>query len=475
MHVRRESLEHPEPATARISRFVPLMLLCALFAIVVRSALAPLANADTYFHLRFGHEFLSSWSLRHPGSVSSLATEKWVPTQWLPEIVMAKSEDWFGLAGVAWLTGLQLLAYAVALFVACRRRSSLTAAVTVTLLAFVASGDGLSARPQVLSYLLVVITTDAWLRTRDDGRVRLWLAPTTWVWAMVHGMWPVGILIGVVAVVGGLLDRQTSWRQAGREAAVPLLSLVAAGLTPVGPSLYGTLVAVGGRAQYISEWGPTDFSSVHPMVLLAMFATFLLVRLRSGGTTWTHTLLFVLAGSWAIYAERTVPVAAALLAPLLAQTLQTVLPERDPVTGGERRFALVGSLATLVVLAAVLPSASLAPKQDPWLDSTLDALPAHTTLISDWARGGYLMWRHPQLDIGMHGYVDTYTVAEIDQLANLLSAGPGWEEELGRTGATYALLRPGTALAGDLETELGWQVVQRSADLELLRAPSAGG
>jgi hypothetical protein len=61
----------------------------------------PLTNTDTYFHLRFGHEFLHGWSLRHPGSVSTFATADWVPTQWLSEIVMAKTEDWFGLPGVA--------------------------------------------------------------------------------------------------------------------------------------------------------------------------------------------------------------------------------------------------------------------------------------------------------------------------------------------------------------------------------------
>src|ERR1700744_5113425 len=72
-----------------------------LVSLVVNTA-SPLTNTDTYFHLRFGHEFLHGWSLRHPGSVSTFATSDWVPTQWLSEVVMARTEDWFGLAGVAW-------------------------------------------------------------------------------------------------------------------------------------------------------------------------------------------------------------------------------------------------------------------------------------------------------------------------------------------------------------------------------------
>jgi hypothetical protein len=77
----------------------------------------------------------------------------------------------------------------------------------------------------------------------------------------------------------------------------------------------------------------------------------------------------------------------------------------------------------------------------------------------------------------MHGYVDTYSDAEIGQLANLLTAGPGLEEELARTGATYALLPAASPLARGLEEDLGWAVIDRSPEqnLALLRAPSAGG
>ena len=87
------------------SAFPWLVLVGILVSLFVNTA-RPLTNTDTYFHLRFGHEFLDGWSLRHPGSVSTFATADWVPTQWLSEIVMAKTEDWFGLAGVAWLSGL---------------------------------------------------------------------------------------------------------------------------------------------------------------------------------------------------------------------------------------------------------------------------------------------------------------------------------------------------------------------------------
>ena len=83
-----------------------------------------------------GHEFLDGgWSLREPGSVSSFATADWVPTQLLPQLVMARTEDWFGLAGVAWLSELQFLALALTFYVVARRWSDPIVASPLVLVA----------------------------------------------------------------------------------------------------------------------------------------------------------------------------------------------------------------------------------------------------------------------------------------------------------------------------------------------------
>ena len=100
-------------------RFViPTIIVVGVFALLTNHAKDPLSNTDTYFHLRFGHEFLTgNWSLTDPGSVTTFGTNDWVPTQWLPQVVMAQVEDWFGLAGVAWLSGLMYLALALTLWI----------------------------------------------------------------------------------------------------------------------------------------------------------------------------------------------------------------------------------------------------------------------------------------------------------------------------------------------------------------------
>ena len=45
-----------------LAGLVVVGILVSLFANCART----LSNSDTYFHLRFGHEFLDGWSLRHP-------------------------------------------------------------------------------------------------------------------------------------------------------------------------------------------------------------------------------------------------------------------------------------------------------------------------------------------------------------------------------------------------------------------------
>ena len=172
---------------------------------------------------------------------------------------MARTDQWFGLAGVAWLFGLMVLALIATLYLLARRWVGPLLALLLTW-GPVAASKGLSMRPQILSFLLVTVTAAAWLRTRDDRRLRWWLVPVTWLWAMVHGMWPLGIVIGVVAVVGMALDRSARGRLA--RAALSPRCRRGRRAHPVGPALYGRVLAVGSRSQYFSEWDPPDFTYV---------------------------------------------------------------------------------------------------------------------------------------------------------------------------------------------------------------------
>ena len=460
-----------DPVALAVRWLVPHALLAGVLLLMVRLAATPLDNTDTYFHLRFGREFLDGgWSLRDPGSVSSFGSADWVPTQWLPQLAMAQLEDWFGLAGVAWLSGLQFVTLAVTFFVVARRRADPVIAVPVVMVALCASAAGMSMRPQVLSYILVAVTTAVWLRAAQTGRAPWILVPLTWVWAMCHGMWPVGIVIGAAVVLGTCLDRRSATGL--RLAVVPALSAVAACLTPVGPRLVDAVLTVSSRGAYFSEWGSPVFTELNTIALLGMLAAATVIAIRRG-STWVEILLIGLAAAWTVYSLRTVPVAAAMLVPLLATGAQRLVGPRSPILRAERGWVAAAVIAAIAVLTVQVPHAADRPPAElRSVDGLLADLPSGTKVLSDTGDGGYLMWRFPELDLMTHGYGDTFTTAELDRNATIAGLESGWVDVLRDSDVAYAVLESSSDLAYALRELAGWRVVNESSSWELLEPPS---
>jgi len=447
-----------------------------VFIVLTVKAAVPLHNTDTYFHLRFGHEFLTGhWSLGDPGSVTTFATADWVPTQWLSEVVMAQVEQWFGLAGVAWLSGLLFLTLAVCLYWCCRRVAEPLVSVVVVSLALIACTPGISMRPQMVSYTLVALTAALWFTARTSGRVPWLLVPLTWVWTMCHGMWPLGVLLGLAAVLGLALDRAHPRRVLLRMLAVPVLSAATALLTPAGPRLFPAVVRVTSRASYFHEWRPTDFHEPFAMVLLVLLALAVLPRLRRPEpTSWFELALTCVAVLWAVYSTRTVPPSACLAAPLAGAALQSWAGRVPPVRLRERVVVLTAYAVALATLAVLVPHTSDRPfATASWLDSELGDLPDGTVVLCEIGFGGYLMWRFPQLDVALSGYGDTYTDDELERDADVEQVRGGWVEDVETFHAAYAVLPPGSPLAYALRQVEHWSVVEVSPELELL-APPAG-
>ncbi|HRK47180.1 MAG TPA: hypothetical protein PK324_16220, partial [Nocardioides sp.] len=321
-----ESGASPSLVTLIARTVVPLAMIAVVFVVMVRTAAAPLSNPDTFFHLRFGREFLDGWSLRHPGHVTSWATADWVPTQWLPQELMARFDAWFGLPGVAWLAGLQFVGLALTFVLVARRWADRVVAAPLVIAALLACAPSISMRPQVLSYIATALTAGLWLAIRYGSRRSVWwLIPLTWVWAMCHGMWPLGVIISCVAAAGFVLDGVVRGPRAIRLAAVPVIAgLVAGLLTPVGAQLLPAVLLVNSRGQYFSEWQPPNFTMPNCLALLAILLVTVLVMVKRGAD-WTTIALVGLAAGFAVYSSRTVPVAAALLVPVAAYQLQRVV------------------------------------------------------------------------------------------------------------------------------------------------------
>lgn len=451
--------------------WVPTLLLLGVLVALVRLASRPLSNPDTYFHLRFGQEFLDGWSLRDPGSVSSFATRDWLPTQWLPQVLMAWAEERGGLAAVAWISGLQFVLLALVLTWVCRQHADLVVTAVVVPVTVAACFPALSMRPQVLSYAFMAVAVHLWWRASTTGARAWWLVPLTWFWAMWHGMWPFVLVVGAVGVVACVAHRRPDLAEMRRHVSVLAGCALAAAVTPVGPGLYAAVLTVAGRGRFFSEWGEPDFTSAQGAAVVLLGASGLLVFLRRG-TDWPTALMLGLGLGLALYSTRTLPLAAVTLMPVAAAAFQSLIGSAPTPIG--RRAAGVGlasALLGLAILALVVPrTADEAPVRAEWVDDELDALPPGTVVLNDWGDGGYVMWAHPQLDLVMHGYGDTFTTDELERNSDILELQRGWQQLVRETGAQVAFLRTDHPLTAALEDE-DWTVVETSDDVELLRAP----
>lgn len=458
--------------TNLIRRVLPVAVIAILLGALVRAQSRPPLAADGYFHLRMGHELLGDWSIRDPGHLSPFDSADWLPTQWLAQIAMATVEDRAGLAGLMWVAGVLVLVLALATFVCCRLTTAPLPAAFATILACSAASPGFSARPQVFSYLFVLVVTAAWLATVRDGKARWWLIALAWVWAPLHGMWPLSIVVSLAVITGLVLERRLPSKQLGKLALIPLLSAVIVVATPLGPRIYGSVLAVGSRAEYFAEWDPTDFTEPYAIPLLAMFGVVLLVAIKRRSLSWPLLMIVGLACAMSVSSARMTTLAALMLAPLVAEAFQEFVPQAPRILRREA-MALAAVLAVCAaVLAPVVASRSDEEIAPSWLDERLDAQPEGTRVLNEWNTGAYFLWRHPQLSLVMHGYGDVFTDDELKRNSDILRLEPQWDDEVDELDADLALVDPDSPLGYAMTNDLGWTVVEADHDFALLSPPT---
>lgn len=464
-----------EVPSSLLIRVLPVGLVMLMFAGVTHQALQPLTDPDIWWHLRMGDELREGWNFGQTQGWTPFATAHWARTQWLPEVVQSWINSAFGLPGVAWLFGLSLMVIIAVLYLVCRRQAGTLAAAVATAVGFIGMSATLSPRPQLVSFVLVLVCVDAWLQTAQDLRPRWWLIALTWIWACSHGMWFVGPLVGLIVIVGLILERRLTRRQAVRLFLVSSLSFLAAGLTPVGPQLLRTPFAVGDISGFVTEWAPPSIRDVAPAITFAVFAIVVLMWTRGMRVPWTHVGLLILATGWALLSARTVTLGAAIIAPLFARGLQGLTQgARARVRRPEVASLAVAGLVCAIVLAVVAPSTSSVPGSVPLkLDAQLDGLPPRTVILNQYILGGWLLWRHPSLIPVIDGRTEAYTVSYLSDYGRAVAVDVGWQGFVSSTGARWAVLQVGSPLATALIERKNWRPVATDDGYVLIHDPQA--
>ena len=172
-------------------------------------------------------------------------------------------------------------------------------------------------------------------------------------------------------------------------------------------------------------------------------------------------LLLVVAAVLVWYGARLVAVGALVAAPLFAATLEGIVSragsDAEPLPPRQERRALAAwaVLCTLAVAVAA-PHVADRPGDVPTaLDPGLDRLPAGSGVFNAYELGGWLAWRHPDLEQYVDGLITPYSVAHVEGYDRVVTQAPGWYDVV-RDCRPAGRARRGGLRAGRRPDERGW-------------------
>lgn len=468
----------PSEPRRRWDLAVTAALLAALPLVSVRAVSDP----SPWLHLRVGEYLLGGGRFGRPDPWGPMTAHTYVPTQWLPSVLVARAYELFGLSAVVWTRGVGIVALAVGLLWLTRGVSRPVVAAGITALALAGSWSGLSERPQLAGFVLLVPAIAAWWRTGTDHRPRWWLIPLTWLAASTHGVWSLGLVVGGVVVLGLGLSRSLSLSSWLRLAGLLFGCLVAAAVTPIGPRLVLTPFTVGSNGrEFVTEWLPSSVRSPHVALVLGLLALAYGGWVASGRRPplW-QVLSFVAAIGFTLTMQRTVAVGAFIAAPLLAEQVETLLARRDHsprlvrlVRPGRREAVgwAVGLVLAAVVAVPLSSAHSARVRAVPTaLSQQVAALPAGSRVVADGDVTGWLLFTAPQTRPVFDLRIEAYGKQYVEDYISAMEAAPGWPAFIARAGATSALLPASSPLGLALVEQLGWSVVARGDGYQLLVA-----
>lgn len=454
--------------------WAPLLLVSVLLVALLRQVLEPIIDPDTYWHLRLGEYVATRHVVRGPEPWSRFAENEQVLNQWGSELLF---RGVFQVASYPGLVALQAVLPVVLLLVlygCCRQFGRIAVASICAATGWLAASDGLQLRPQILSFILLALVTTLWLKSVDDDQVRWWLIPLTWVWACLHGLWLTGIAVGACVVVGMFLDRQRPLRRTGLHALVVVGSLVAAALTPVGPTLVLRPSGMTAYAQFVSEWAPPELLTLRSGAALGMAALIVVIwARRPSAPSWAHIGVLIVATAWALLYSRTVAIGGVMLAPLTAKVLAESFEELHRIEKETRWEWVPLTAATLVfAVTSVLMAPAVSREAVPYpkgLTNELTQMPAGTAVLNDYSLGGWMLWNHPSLDPYIDGRADVYSLRHFDRYKSILLVKPGWDRMIDDDHVYVALLNTASPLADAMLRSGNWRVLGQDAGFSLMR------
>jgi hypothetical protein len=335
----------------------------------------------------------------------------------------------------------------------------------------------MTLRPQALSWVMLATLVGAMLHLRPErARWSVLLVPFFVVWANLHGLWVVGVIVLAAYVIMSLVGMTP---MAGAKAwTLALIPLAMAGtvFTPEGPALLTYPLRYVDSADWgmanITEWQSPDFHDpAHIPLLIYMAGVALFARWR---VPWWMSLLAFMGVAMTLVALRNGPVTAILGAPALATGMDAALTQwrgvprtYGPRAAGRRRI-LEAMMAALVAVAGLV--IFLPPSLDARIDASVEReLPVQGVqlltelvpdgrIIAEYGWGGYVIGRMHDLGarVMVDGRNDMYDDTILDEYTEIQNARDGWDEIADRYAADAMIFPPYRAIGAGPAEDAGW-------------------
>jgi hypothetical protein len=428
-------------------RIAHLRLLVPFVVIAWRAGL-PLGDNSFLWHVRAGTEQLKLGRVltTDPFSFTALG-RPWRTQSWLADLAYGWLERTTG--GIEWVLVMKLVlmtltvaVLGVVVYRVLGGHNGLTLGALL-LIVWQATPFGI-ARPALIGYLLLALSVAFVLMRKRP----LWLLPPLfWLWASIHGTFPVGLALLLLDAI-----RRRSRRQA---VAVAVAGLATA-FTAHGIGVWWIVLQFfenRGALDLISEWQPPDFTNpfLIPLVIAMVGVLFAAVAGRLKAADLWIVVPFMLFG---LVAERNVWPAFIVLVPFAV----AALPPRGQVREGRGESYVINWAIAIVMLAVgvmgVAHPVELSEERFPSAAALAALEPG--PLYNGSAVGGYLIYADwPEHPVFIDDRAELYGAEGFQRFQDVKS-GLGVEETFADLDIRQVLVNADWPVVAYLEL-LGWE------------------
>jgi hypothetical protein len=471
------------------------MLAALLVPLAVLTVQSRFDDPDMWWHLKTGEIIWTTHTIPTADLFSYTTNHHaYVPHEWLAQLLIYGAYRYGGYPGLMlWLcfftTTLLLAGYYLCTLYSDNVKAGFLGALIIWLFATI----GLSIRPQMVGYLLLVI--ESVLLHLGRTRAPRWflgLPPLFAIWVNCHGSFSFGIIVAGVFLFSSLFNFQkgslvaVSWQPHSRRMLLVafILSIAALFLNPIGvrQTLYplATIWSQPIGLSQVDEWKPLQFGDARSTVFLGVLGCILLLGvLRRTELFWHEVLLLALA-VWAAASHRRLLFAFGILAaPILSRAVSTswqgYVAEQD-------RPALNGMLLVASLLSAcwAFPNQQALVRQVEQRSPTraVKFMKAHHLsgrMLNEYSYGGYLIWESPETPVFIDGRADIFEATGVlSEFGNWATLQSDPDTLLDQYGIDFCVLAREAPMVRVLPLLRSWKIIYEDEN-SVIFVRTAGG